>query len=172
MAKPTIKGQGLAKNKRPAHRPPFKWTYEMESEIMTRIMGGESIMDICGVDRDDWLPSETTFYKRLSTDTAFAEKYARAREAQAHREADEIRAIADMATPEGVQVARLQIDARKWRASKLAPKVYGDKQSFEHSGPDGGPIQTEEVTPRERILGKLNRLSAGSGDGGGTGGSE
>lgn len=119
--------------------PAFAWTADIEDEILTRIMHGESVMEICGVDRDDFLPSETTFYKRLSSDAAFAEKYARAREAQAHREADEIRAIADMATPEDVQVARLRIDARKWRASKMAPKVYGDKTEI--SGPGGGSLR-------------------------------
>lgn len=119
---------------------PFDWTEEVESEILTRIMSGESVHTICAPGRDDWLPSETTFYKHLSEDAIFAEKYARAREAQAHREFDEIRSIADNATAEDVQVARLKIDARKWRAGKLAPKKYGEKQVHEHGGPDGGEI--------------------------------
>jgi hypothetical protein len=38
--------------------------------------------------------------------------------------------------------ARLRIDARKWLASKLAPKKYGDKLAAEVSGPDGGPVNT------------------------------
>lgn len=33
---------------------------------------------------------------------------------------------------------RLRIDTRKWLASKLKPKKYGDK--IEHSGPEGGPL--------------------------------
>lgn len=37
--------------------------------------------------------------------------------------------------------SRLRIDARKWLASKLAPKKSGDKLAAEVSGPDGGPIQ-------------------------------
>ena len=110
-----------------AGKPPFAWTPEIEGEIFSRLGRGESLLEICSAERDDWLPSETTFYKRLSSDSEFAENYARARFAQAHRENDEIRKIADAATPETVQVARLRIDARKWRASKMAPKVYGDK---------------------------------------------
>lgn len=110
-----------------AGRPAFNWTEEAEQEILSRIMGGETVTEICGDGRDDFLPGERTFYKRLASDPAFAQEYARAREAQGHREADEIRKIADDATPENVHVARLQIDARKWRASKMAPKVYGDK---------------------------------------------
>lgn len=107
--------------------PPFSWTPEAEEEIFNRMISGEGIVQICAPGRDDFLPSERTFYKRLTEDDAFAQRYARAREAQAHRETEEIRQIADTATPEDVNVARLRIDARKWRAGKLAPKVYGDK---------------------------------------------
>jgi len=106
---------------------PFNWTDDIEAEIFSRLIAGEALRHICGPERDDFLPSEATVYKRLLSDTEFAKQYAHAREAQGHREADEIREIADLATPEDVQVARLRIDARKWRASKLAPKVYGDK---------------------------------------------
>lgn len=121
-------------------RPPFAWTDEIEEEIFNRMIGGESIMDILGDGRDDFLPSQRAFYRRLSEDADFWQKYARAREAQAHSEAEEIRAIADAATNDDYNVARLRIDARKWRASKMAPKVYGDKTSHEHSGPEGGEI--------------------------------
>lgn len=117
--------------------PSFEWTDEIEGEILGRIMSGESLVDICGQGRDDFLPSERTFYKRLSDDAAFAQRYARAREAQAHREADEVKALADGATPETVGVVRLQMDARKWRAGKLAAKVYGDKLDVDHSNSDG-----------------------------------
>jgi hypothetical protein len=40
-----------------------------------------------------------------------------------------------------VDRSRLMMDARKWLASKLAPKKYGDKVEAQLSGPDGGPIQ-------------------------------
>ena len=117
-----------------AGRPPFIWSDEVKAEILTRLMGGEAMRDICGVERDDFLPSETTVYKHLSEDEDFAEQYAHARVVQAHREVEEIKSIADSATPENVQVARLQIDARKWRASKMAAKVYGEKLDLNHSG--------------------------------------
>ncbi len=114
--------------------PPFNWTADVEDEIFNRMIGGEGVTVICGPGRDGFLPSERAFYRRLTEDDAFRQRYMRAREAQGHREAEEIRAIADAATPEDVQVARLRVDARKWRAGKLAPKVYGDKIDVEHSG--------------------------------------
>lgn len=115
-------------------RPPFRWTSDIEDEILGRMSRGESIKSICGIGRDDGLPNQDTFYKRVNNDEGFAEKYAYAREVQAHNEIQEILEIADVATPEDVAVARLRIDARKWRASKLAPKKYGDKLDVHHGG--------------------------------------
>lgn len=45
------------------------------------------------------------------------------------------------------KAARVEIDARKWFASKFLPKRYGDKQQVEHSGNVGSstdPIQVME----------------------------
>ena len=60
------------------------------------------------------------------------EQYARARDAQSDVIADEILMIAD--TEDDPQKARVRIDARKWLAGKMKPKVYGDKQTVEHQG--------------------------------------
>jgi hypothetical protein len=40
---------------------------------------------------------------------------------------DQIVELADSATPEDVNVRRLQIDTRKWIAAKLVPRLYGDR---------------------------------------------
>jgi Bacteriophage Sf6, terminase small subunit-like len=50
----------------------------------------------------------------------------RAREAQADKYFQEIIEIADAATPETVNVARLRVDSRKFTVARLAPKKYGD----------------------------------------------
>lgn len=123
-------------------RPPYQWTQEVEDEIFKRISDGESIRSIC---KDDWLPSWTTVNKRLAVDAEFATRYARAREDQADKIFDEILEIVDSTNPENVQVARLRMDARKWMAGKLRPKVYGEKVTQEHQGPDGGPVQVSEI---------------------------
>lgn len=46
---------------------------------------------------------------------------------------------------DAVDARRLHVDALKWTLSKMLPKVYGDKVAMEHAGPDGKPIQTENV---------------------------
>lgn len=84
------------------------------------------------------MPHIDTVRGWLGARDGFSAQYARAREEQADGFADEIIEIAD--TTDDPQKAKLQIDARKWKASKLAPKKYGDKQQLEHSGPNGGPI--------------------------------
>lgn len=130
---------------------PFAWTDEIEDEIFERIGKGESLRDIC---EDDWLPSQRTVYRRLAVDETFSQRYVRAREVQADTIFDEILTIADdarndwmerrgqedagwIANGEHIQRARLRIDARKWMAGKLRPKVYGDKLDIDHSNKDG-----------------------------------
>lgn len=96
--------------------------------ICERIAQGESLRAISA---DIGIPASTVC-EWLSKDAAFAEQYAHAREAQADTLADEIIGIADS---EGdPQKLRLMVDARKWVASKLKPKRYGDKVDVEHSG--------------------------------------
>lgn len=138
---------------------PFEWTPEIEHEIFKRIADGESLRDICD---DDWLPSRETVRKRLIEDTSFAGQYARAREAQADTIFDEILQIADdarndwmerrgeedagwIANGEHIQRSRLRIEARKWMAGKLRPKVYGDKLDLTHGNPDGSPIEFKTI---------------------------
>jgi hypothetical protein len=58
----------------------------------------------------------------------------RAREEQADHCFQEIIDIADNATPETVNVARLRVDSRKFAVARLAPKKYGDHVEHEHSG--------------------------------------
>lgn len=117
--------------------PVFPWTPEIEDEIWDGIMSGIATQVLLGPDRATHLPTERTFYRRLARDKEFQDEYLMAKQADAHRSVDEIREIADAATPLDYNVARLKVDARKWYASKTAPQYYGEKQSVEHSGAVG-----------------------------------
>lgn len=75
---------------------------------------------------------------RKGENEEFSEMYARAREDQADNMADQIVEISDN-EEEDPQRSRLKIDARKWVASKLKPKRYGDK--IQHSGDADNPVQ-------------------------------
>jgi predicted transcriptional regulator len=60
------------------------------------------------------------------TAPAHLDHYSRARARRAERLAEETLEIADTATPENAQVARLQVDTRKWVASHLDKQTWGD----------------------------------------------
>jgi hypothetical protein len=126
---------------------PSAFTQEIADEICERLSKGESLRSICATSRDDFMPGRSTVNRWLAENEAFRDQYARAREAQADHFVDEIIEIADQ--PNVVRGAdgevvesdpqrdRLRIDARKWVASKLAPKKYGDKLDVNHGGEVG-----------------------------------
>ena len=136
---------------------PSKYTEEITDDICERLAGGESLVSIC---KDENMPSKSTVFNWLDEHKAFLDKYVRAREAQADHLADEIIAIADDGLNDTYEIepgvrgvnhdviarSRLRVDARKWMASKLAPKKYGDKVTTEHTGPDGGPVTMITLT--------------------------
>lgn len=146
----------MARKKPTGPIPPYEWTAEVEVEIFERVARGDAIRNICGVERDDWLPSWETFRKRIMADDEFAARYARAKDAKADAIFDEVLTIADQSTPETVAVDRLRIDARKWMAGKLRPKVYGDKQEIDHTSSDGS------MTPAPTMI---RLVAAGDDDG-------
>jgi len=47
---------------------------------------------------------------------------------------------------EAIRRSQIRIDARKWKASKLRPKVYGDKLQTELSGDPDKPVAIAVVT--------------------------
>lgn len=67
----------------------------------------------------------------IKADPERSARYARARVEQAEGYAEEIIEISDQSvtakTNEEMQAAKLRVDSRKWVASKLLPKIYGDR---------------------------------------------
>lgn len=114
---------------------PSGFTQEIADAICERLCEGESLRTIC--DAPD-MPNKATVFRWLAANEAFSDQYARARETQADVIADEILAISD--EEPDPQKARVRIDARKWLAGKMRPKVYGDKVTNVHSDPDGKAI--------------------------------
>lgn len=121
---------------------PTKYTEEKATAICSMIAEGKSVREI-GAMKDQ--PSERTIYNWLASTEEFLQKYTRAREQQAEVYAQEIIDIADDSTgdmivddegnerlnSEHVQRSKLRIDARKWAASKLQPKKYGDRTAID-----------------------------------------
>jgi flagellar motility protein MotE (MotC chaperone) len=73
----------------------------------------------------------------------FSANYASAKVKQAHVIAEDCLEIADDSKKESWAVNRLRIDTRKWIASKLLPKTYGDKYVLEKSEEENEKLREE-----------------------------
>lgn len=143
---------------------PSLYTPELAAEICRRLAAGESLRAIC---RDDGMPDESTVRGWATENTAgFFPQYARAREIQAERWADEILDIADdgsndwmerqrgeddtaiVLNHEAIQRSSIRIDTRKWLLARVLPKKYGAKVEIEH----GGKVKIEDER-REHVAG-------------------
>lgn len=96
---------------------------------------GESLRTVCKLKS---MPSCSTVFLWLANNPAFSEQYEKAVAARTDAHIEDILDIADN-TKEEVQRSRLRIDARKWVASKLKPRKYGDKLEI-GTDPDAPPV--------------------------------
>ncbi len=136
---------------RPPGRPTM-YSDALAAEIC-RLMAEEglSVRKLCEL---PGMPSRITIINWLADDrhTEFLNQYTRAREALADYHAEATVDIADEAdvvvrhdgedvtldlSATAVARNRLRMDARKWYASKLAPKKYGERIEQVHSGSIG-----------------------------------
>ena len=133
---------------------PTDYTPELTDEFCERLSDGESLRSIC---RDDKMPTAKTIYSWMRKYESFLTQYAIAKEESADALVEDMLDIADNETTTPVMVegrplmvdgkpvmgvdsaavarARLMVDTRKWAASKLKPKKYGEKiqQDTTHS---------------------------------------
>ena len=94
----------------------------------------KTIREIC--DELDIVPSMFTY--ALAKDEQFQVQYARARCLQADLMFDEILDIARRKSADSTEGMdkRTEIDAIKWKLSKMLPKKYGDRTQVQLSGQD------------------------------------
>lgn len=118
--------------------PPTTFTQEIADLICEALAEGHSLRSICAADD---MPAKSTVFKWLSEQPAFSDQYARAREAQADALFDDILEIADDGRNDSyldddgnrrtdhdvIARSKLRVEARKWMAAKLRPRVYGEK---------------------------------------------
>lgn len=141
---------------------PSVYTQEVADLICARISEGESLRTIC---KDDALPTRSTVHLWVVQDReGFSDQYARARQAQAYKWAEDILDIADDGLNDTyvdengkaridfdvIQRSRLRVDTRKWLLSKVLPKIYGDKLAVVGGAPSDSPVEfkvTREVVP-------------------------
>ena len=128
---------------------PSDYTQELADEICSQLSEGLSMRTVC---KPDAMPNKATVFKWIRTIPEFNDQYAKAKEESADALIEEMLDIADDGTNdymekedgegnaagyqlngEHIQRSRLRVDVRKWAASKLKPKKYGDKIEQNHN---------------------------------------
>ena len=90
------------------------------------------------------MPDRSTVRAWALDNPIFSAQYARAREIGWTDIAEDLLDIADDKAGDPSR-DRLRVDTRKWLLSKMLPKVYGDKNTTELTGPGGGPVQITRI---------------------------
>ena len=152
---------------------PTVFTPALADRICELIAEGRPNREICkmvGI-------AEKSLYNWLSNNPGFVQQYATSKERQADFYAQQIVGISDEATVEvrhqgedvvldisssAVARNRLRIDARKWIASKLAPKKYGEKLQV-GGAEDLPPIKSEGTLTLSADEAYKRMLSGGPG---------
>jgi hypothetical protein len=109
---------------------PSKRTPELIDEICIRIASGRSLLS---VSKDEDMPDHATIWRWMHAEEDFRDKYARAIQTRAINHAEEISETIQQVKRGELppDVGRVVVDGMKWVASRLLPKVYGDKQIVE-----------------------------------------
>lgn len=117
--------------------------------------------------------STRTFFNWVEKSKENQQQYTRARDEQAEFLADEMIEIADDGSKDTIKVykdgkevdvenkewinrSKLRVETRKWIASKLKPKKYGDKVDLTS---DGEKIQPVTIEALSAIASKINENS-------------
>lgn len=101
---------------------PSEFTAEVADLICDHIADGKSLRSFCETEGN---PDKRTVLRWVAASEEFRSQYAQAREMAADSHADDVVDIGD--TEPDPAKARVRIDARKWAASKMAPRKYGER---------------------------------------------
>lgn len=131
----------------PAGRP-SDYTQELADRICEQLAMGVSVRTVC---KADDMPNAASVFRWIRSHPEFCEQYTKAKAESADAFGEDMIDIADdgsndwydqqigeliVKKPDTEHIARsrLRIETRKWLASKLKPKKYGERVEVEHSG--------------------------------------
>lgn len=147
---------------------PTRYSIKMAEAICAGIAAGDSLRTVCSSEK---MPDKSTVLRWLAlpSNDRFRDQYARAKEASADVEFDELKDIAEDAMNEVVkymyepklasaivQAHRLKADNIKWSIARKKPKVYGDKiEVSKPDEPEADPLDSmdlEDLLKLEKML--------------------
>lgn len=144
---------------------------EILDDIFERMGEGKSLARILrdGRRKKDF-PSLTTFWRWLTDDDELKNAYEFALQVRSELQAEEINEIADSMvdrknlTAQQLRLAQLRCDNRKWTASRLLPKKYGDRVTL--AGDPTSPVSIDVIDARAALLGRLGPPAGSTGTAG------
>ena len=170
-------GKHKSKNRRRDKGAPA-WLYSRKigDRICTLLSEGKSYREIQRTTDDpvvSLFPSRETLNRWLVECPSFCAQYLQSKSLGISHLVDETLEIAkdgtgDTWVDEKGQVrqnndvvarSRLRVDTIKWYASKLAPKLYGDKVSLEHTTPPGQPVVVRHEVDNQSLADIANVIS-------------
>ena len=128
--------------------------------VLESIANGQSLSSIL---RQHDFPSYAWAKAQLRGDSGLRRQYEQAVEDRADRLAEELIELADEPMPDGldgpgmsawVQQLRVRIDVRKWAASKLRPRAYGDRLEVAVQTPGISILEALQAANRRVIEGR------------------
>lgn len=143
---------------------PSKYSKELADEICMLMCEGHSLLKIS---KRSGMPDYRTMMRWLNVHEEFRHNYARAHEARADYLIEEALEIIDdksqdvldvgeggdkrsITNSAAVQRAKLQFEGRKYAASQMAPKKWG-QQNATVTGADGGAIVVKLVIEEKKL---------------------
>lgn len=120
---------------------PTTYSQKTADLICEKLSEWMSLRSVCDL---DGMPAWSTVFKWIREHDEFSKQYTKAKEESADALVEEILDIADNSTNDWMEVndpdnpwyrfnwdhyqrSRMRVDVRKWIASKMKPKKYGDK---------------------------------------------
>lgn len=150
MQKNPKKSEIITKKPKKSHGRPSKYTKKLGDRVCSLVsVIPQGLFEITQLAED--IPCESTIRSWRLSNPEFSAQYARAKMLQADVLAEDCLTIADNSTPENATVDRLRIDTRKWLASKLLPKQYGDRMVLEQKTEENEQLKAELMKLRAKL---------------------
>lgn len=121
---------------------PGDYSLEAAVAFFERIGTGEPMHRVCA---EPGMPSQSAIYRWANRHPEFVALFRLAKDIQAQRLFDEVREIADGATPDTLQVDKVRIAARQWQAARLSPRKLGEITAADDEAEPRGGFNVEVV---------------------------
>lgn len=151
----------------PPKKKPGPPETEYDEEIGNEICAALAVSTL-GIERlcdqyKHW-PKKEVIRKWRFNNPRFADKYREAKRFQAELMAEDVIDIADNGTNDTqldangkvitnqdvIQRSKLRVDARKWVASRLLPKIYGDSLKVDNNPVDDAMVKVNALVAKKR----------------------